>query len=267
MTQNQKTCFVVAPIGPDGSDIRKRSDKVLKHIIKKALDQRYSVERADEINRPGMIIAQVVQRVFQADLVVADLSGSNANVFYEVAIRHATRRPTVHLAAATDDPPFDVNQIRLIKFDLSDPDSIEDAQRRLKEQVDAIEAGEEVTTPVQFAEILRSLERGDSRDKQLLEIFKGLSQGVEALQGQVSHVEKILSHAPFAALAEWGLGIIPTSGNLAWVTPGNYAPGVPSLAVPSLSGGISTEPPVGVGNREPRPVPGGPVSGKNSGPK
>ena len=265
MTQSQKACFVIAPIGPDGSDVRKRSDQVLRHIIKKALEPRYLVERADEINRSGTIIAQIVERVFKADLVVADLSGPNANVFYEVAIRHATKKPTVHLAAASDDPPFDVNQIRVIKFNLSDPDSIEEAQRRLREQVDGIEAGQEVTTPVQFAQILQSLERGDSREKQLLEIFKGLSQGVEALQSQVAHVEKILSHAPFAALAEYGF--LPT-GNLAWLTPtaNSAVPSLP-LPVPSLGiGGGSTEP-VGVGNRESRPVPSSPVSGKNSGPK
>ncbi len=84
---------------------------------------------------------------FDADLVVADLSRLNANVFYELAIRHATRRPAVHLVSADGTIPFDVNQIRIIKFNLADPDSIEDAQRRLSEQVAAIDKGENVTTP------------------------------------------------------------------------------------------------------------------------
>jgi hypothetical protein len=177
----------------------------MKHIIKRALEPNYTVERADEINQAGTIIAQIVERVFNADLVVADLTGKNANVFYEVAIRHATRKPTVHLAATGDDPPFDVNQIRLIKYNLADPDSVEDARHRLSEQVKGIEAGEEVTTPVQFAQILHSLETGDSRDKQLLEVFKGLSQGMETLQEQVSHIDTVLDRAPFGDAMMSGL--------------------------------------------------------------
>ncbi len=208
-----KTCFVIAPIGPEGSEIRKQSDQVLKHIIKKALEPRYIVERADDINRSGTIIAQVVQRVFEADLVVADLSRRNANVFYELAIRHATRKPAVHLAVAEEDVPFDVNQIRLIKFNLTDPDSIEDAQRRLGEQVEAIEAGEQVTTPVQFAQIMHSLESGDTRDQQLLELLRGLAQGIESVQVQVSNIGIVLS----------GLPLVRPQGFPNVVTLGGYA--------------------------------------------
>lgn len=214
--EKQKTCFVIAPIGPDGSETRKQSDQVLKHIIKKALEPRYIVERADDINRSGTIIAQIVQRVFEADLVVADLSGRNANVFYELAIRHDTRRPAVHLAAVTEDVPFDVNQIRLIKYNLSDPDSIEDAQKRLSDQVDAIERGEQVITPVQFAKIIESLESGDTKDQQLLEVLKGLSQGIESVKVDVSNIQAKLSPGtayvspgtPYLT-AEGAYGLIP----------------------------------------------------------
>jgi hypothetical protein len=180
-----RTCFVIAPIGEDGSPTRVQSDQVLKHIIRKALEPRYKVERADKIDRPGTITVQVIQRVFDADLVVADLSGRNANVFYELAIRHATKKSSVHIVHANEEIPFDINQIRAIKFDLTNPDSIDEAQGRLRKQVDAIESGEKVMTPVQFAQILRSLESGESRDQQIFEVLQGFTTGMSSLKSEV----------------------------------------------------------------------------------
>jgi hypothetical protein len=84
-TSPKKSCFVVAPIGDEGTDTRQYSDRVLRHVIKKALEPQYLVQRADDIESPGVISVQVVQRVLDANLVVADLTMHNANVFYELA--------------------------------------------------------------------------------------------------------------------------------------------------------------------------------------
>ncbi len=53
MSANKKqSCFVIAPIGPNDSEIRKRSNQVLKHLFKKALDEKYEVIRGDDIEPP-----------------------------------------------------------------------------------------------------------------------------------------------------------------------------------------------------------------------
>jgi hypothetical protein len=89
----KKTCFVIAPIGEDGSETRKRSDQILDHIIKPAVTEcGYTAVRADKIEKPGVITSQVIQHVVEDDLIVADLTERNPNVFYELAVRHATRR-------------------------------------------------------------------------------------------------------------------------------------------------------------------------------
>ena len=82
MTPNdlKPTCFVIAPIGDKDSDIRKRSDKVLKHIFRKALSEKYQITRADEITEPGIITSQVLQAVQDSDLVVADMTSHNAGL-------------------------------------------------------------------------------------------------------------------------------------------------------------------------------------------
>lgn len=201
-----KTCFVISPIGEEGSPTRERSNKVLKHIIRKALQPLdYKVERADEINLPGTINTQVVERVFGADLVVADLTERNPNVLYELAIRHAAKKPALHLIAHEEEIPFDINQIRLIKFNLADPDSIEDAQRRLQEQTQAVEKGELALTPVQIAQVLTSLQGGEARDRQVLGVLQGIAEGISQLRSRVDDIARIVAKterpSTFAQLA------------------------------------------------------------------
>ena len=58
---SEKTCFVIAPIGEPESNIRKRSDQVLKYIIRPAVEScGYKVVRADEIPEPGIITNQII---------------------------------------------------------------------------------------------------------------------------------------------------------------------------------------------------------------
>ena len=70
-----KSCFVIAPIGNEGSDTRKRSDQILRHIIDPVVvGCGYSTAlRADRISESGRITQQVIQHVTDDDLVIADL--------------------------------------------------------------------------------------------------------------------------------------------------------------------------------------------------
>ena len=109
MTTNEKLCFVISPIGDQDSETRKRSDQVLRHVVRPAADIcGYMAVRADEIDKPGIITSQVIQHVVNDDLVVADLTESNPNVFYELAIRHALKKPLVQIIRKGEAIPFDV---------------------------------------------------------------------------------------------------------------------------------------------------------------
>ena len=76
--------------------------------------------RADAIGKPGMITAQIIEHITLAPLVIADLSFHNPNVFYELALRHAVRKPIVQLIRAADKLPFDISQFRTIVIDTTD---------------------------------------------------------------------------------------------------------------------------------------------------
>jgi hypothetical protein len=189
MASDQKpTCFVIAPIGDKDSDIRKRSDKALKHIFKRALADKYSVIRADDITEPGMITSQVLQAVQDSDLVLADLTGHNPNVFYELAVRHAIEKPIIHLIERPWKIPFDVGGFRTIDFDLTDPDSIESAVEELRKQAAQAAAGKWGETPVKLANVMRRTE-GDSPQMLLL---KQAVEGISNVSARLTSVEEIV---------------------------------------------------------------------------
>ena len=89
-------CFVIGPIGKEGSPERKHADLLLNSVIKQVLEADgfgYKVKRADEDADPGMIGNRMISDIIQADLVVADLTDLNPNAFYELGIRHSTEKP------------------------------------------------------------------------------------------------------------------------------------------------------------------------------
>jgi hypothetical protein len=88
----EQTCFVVSPIGDEGSEYRQHADMILNSFIEPALQGLgLKVVRADHIAASGIITKQIAQYVWNSRLVIADLSFHNPNVFYELALRVRTR--------------------------------------------------------------------------------------------------------------------------------------------------------------------------------
>lgn len=114
-------CFFISPIGSDGTEQRKHANLVLGSLVEPALEGlELRLVRADKISKPGMITAQVIDHIVRAPLVIADLSYGNPNVYYELALRHACRKPAVQIIRAGDRLPFDVGQFRTVTIDMTD---------------------------------------------------------------------------------------------------------------------------------------------------
>ena len=114
-------CFIISPIGDEDSIERRHSDLVLGSLIEPALGElNLATVRADQISKPGLITGQVIDHLVRAKLVIADLSFGNPNVFYELALRHATRLPVVQVIRKGDKLPFDVGQYRTVELDMTD---------------------------------------------------------------------------------------------------------------------------------------------------
>jgi hypothetical protein len=137
-----KTCFFISPIGSPDSAERAASDKLLKFIIEPVL-KRCGFDRpvrADHITQPGVITSQVFTKLWIDDLVVADLTGSNPNVFYELAVRHIARKPCVHMIRKGERLPFDVAPNRTVFFDF-DIEEADRAQTELDKSMNPVEVG------------------------------------------------------------------------------------------------------------------------------
>lgn len=133
-----KKCFVVCPIGEDGSKTRERSDKLLKRIIKPACDKcDFNVDRADLISTPDRITNTILTLLATSDLVIADISGHNPNVFYEIGYRHAVGKPTILMRGFGEQLPFDIANIRTLSYGF-DIDDVEDCVDRLVKMIESI---------------------------------------------------------------------------------------------------------------------------------
>jgi hypothetical protein len=135
-----KTCFVIAPIGAPNSAERVRSDQLLKHVISPATEScGYRAVRADQLPQPGVITSQVITHLINDDLVIADLTGPNANVFYELAIRHVARKAVIQIIDDVEKIPFDLAATRIIPINTRDLDSVASGRDEIVRQIRASE--------------------------------------------------------------------------------------------------------------------------------
>lgn len=137
-SDNMKVCFVVSPIGEEGSEIRINADKLFKHIIKPVCEAcNFNPIRVDQLNDSNSISQTIIEHLDSDDLVIADITGHNPNVFYEMGYRTKTKKPMIHLKRKDEKLPFDVNTIRTFDYDLTDLDSVEELKDRLQKTIES----------------------------------------------------------------------------------------------------------------------------------
>ncbi|MFX0173637.1 MAG: hypothetical protein ACFE9L_17245 [Candidatus Hodarchaeota archaeon] len=175
----KKTCFVICPIGKEKSETRKKADQFLKYIVKKVfseIQEEFEIIRADQISEPGSITSQIIEKLINADLVIADLTDFNPNVFYELGIRHSFQKPFIQIYNPVQRLPFDIQGLRSIPLDRTDLDSIENCKEELKKQIEVILRNpEKVISPVTSSINIQKLkESGSQTDSVLATIMEKL---------------------------------------------------------------------------------------------
>jgi hypothetical protein len=123
--------FAAMPFGSKSEPGGARSvdfDGLYADCIKPAaLEAGVEVIRADEEVLGGIIHRPMYERLLLAEIVVADLTFANANVFYELGVRHAAKpRSTILIYAKVGQLPFDVSPIRAIPYELDDAGALVD---------------------------------------------------------------------------------------------------------------------------------------------
>ena len=150
--KSKGVCFVIAPIGAENSEIRHRSERVFEDVIKPAAKRcGYAPLHAMDISEPGLITKSIIGLVVRSPLVVADLTGGNPNVFYELALRHGAGMPVIQIIAKDEEIPFDLKDARTVRYDIDIVSSRNQAIDKIVKQIKEIEKNPNLDTPVSAA--------------------------------------------------------------------------------------------------------------------
>ncbi|MFF2660714.1 hypothetical protein ACFVUH_25540 [Kitasatospora sp. NPDC058032] len=207
-----RMCFVVGPIGdryaPHGTPEREAYEHhlgIFEQVIAPACEK-YDITavRADGIAQAGDINEQICRHVIDSDLVIADVSGGNPNVMYELGLRHIIGKPTIHIGEAGQ-LPFDIASIRTIRYQRA-RSHLAGARREIESALEVgIRDGFELLTP---ARVVRALETSDGQlpsqqspdledetDENLpglLDDFAAIEDGLEAMAAHLSTITKTI---------------------------------------------------------------------------
>lgn len=158
-----KTCFIVSPIGDENSDIRKRADDLYDFILEPVCREcGFECTRADRIQESGIITSDIIKLLRESDLVIADMTGHNPNVFYEMGFRYALDKPVIQMIDKKGNIPFDLGAIRTIKYDIHDFRDAENVKMNLKEYIiNSIKDNDNETfeKPIDFIDIIERLDK------------------------------------------------------------------------------------------------------------
>ncbi|MDT5059715.1 MAG: hypothetical protein QOH63_174 [Acidobacteriota bacterium] len=113
---DKETCFTIMPFGG-------WFDEYYVTIYRPAIESAGLTPcRADDLYRPSTIINDIWSYTKNSRLILADLTGKNPNVFYELGLAHALAKPAIIVAESMDDVPFDLRALRVIEYNKNAPD-------------------------------------------------------------------------------------------------------------------------------------------------
>ncbi|MEV5376187.1 hypothetical protein AB0L26_09490 [Streptomyces nondiastaticus] len=216
-TDPPRTCFVVGPIGDPysahGTPEREAFEHhlgIFEQVIAPACERHgITAVRADGIAHAGDITEQICRHVIESDLVIADVSGGNPNVMYELGLRHVTGKPTIHIGEAGQ-LPFDIASIRTIRYQRA-RSHLAGARKEIESALEAgLRDGFEILTP---ARVLRGLQPVDGpsasatseneREEDLpglLDDFAAIEAGLDEMSADMEAITKTIE--TFGALTE-----------------------------------------------------------------
>ncbi|QPB56477.1 nucleoside 2-deoxyribosyltransferase [Lacticaseibacillus paracasei] len=134
-----KKIFFVTPIGNKNTDVRRTADFVMNTFLRpvaESLD--FDVLRADPLQEVSDISNTILEQLASADLVIADTTGANPNVMFELGYRMALNKPYLILTQNVDEIPFDIRGIRALQYEVTAPD-VEDFKERLNQMIRIVE--------------------------------------------------------------------------------------------------------------------------------
>lgn len=139
--ERRKDCFVIMPFSSTGSCTTDEWTEIFLEIIKPAVEGSgfgFTCRRSEAIQ--GSVIEEILDSLNKADMVIADLTDKNPNVFYELGVRHTLRDSTLLIAQKLDDIPFDLRHYAIQVYQWKTKKTREESKTLLKEVISKIVA-------------------------------------------------------------------------------------------------------------------------------
>ncbi len=181
-SESMKKCFVVSPIGEEGSVTRINADKLFKYIIKPVCaDCDFEAIRVDKLNDANSITQTIIDYLDKSELVIADITEHNPNVFYEMGYRARTKKPIIHLKSKGENLPFDINTIRALEYDLTDLDSVEEIKKRLTKTIESFNYSE-------FTDVSEKEESNDSVSSAVMPTLYQIIDSLDDIKKEIKNI-------------------------------------------------------------------------------
>ncbi len=134
-SEKTKSCFIITPIGSDDDRIRRHIEGVYNAALEPILSElNFKSNLPHKILTPGSITRQIVKSIYDSDLIIANLTGINPNVMYELALTHCFNKPLIIIAEDGTDLPFDIINERTL-FYKYDPEGVFELQADLRNAI------------------------------------------------------------------------------------------------------------------------------------
>ena len=127
----KKLCFVIMPFSATKRCTTEVWTEIFENIHKPAINGSrlgYKCERSKI--RTGAFIKDILMQLNQADVVLADLTDMNPNVFYELGVRHTLRNRTILVSQTMDDVPSDLKQYGVITYNTT-PNGVTEYKKKI----------------------------------------------------------------------------------------------------------------------------------------
>jgi hypothetical protein len=140
-------CFIMCPFGG-------WNDRYCEEIFEPAVESAgMEAKRADDMYRPSAIVHDIWEYVKKSRVMLAELTGKNPNVLYELGLAHATGKPVIMVTQSMEDVPFDLRSLRVLTYDVENPAWSTILRDSVKRALEEVLSAPELAVPPAFLHV------------------------------------------------------------------------------------------------------------------
>jgi hypothetical protein len=215
-----------------------RFQALFEKVYTRAIDDaKMAADRADAQRLPIAILEKIWKGIQRSSVVLADVSEQNLNVYYEVGLAHAARKPVIFTTSDMNSTPFDTAALFHLTYNMAEPDWGERLRGEVKGALEELAGDPRRGVPSVFLEVesagLAKVSEGEKLFAQMEEMQRGFD-------GRLQDLERRLIAAQLAAIAGSARAASGRYGLLGGIV--QRAPNVTTFWTPPMDGYVPTFP-------------------------